>query len=108
MKLVLAPTYDIYLEDWDMDCINKVAQTYGRVSRVVALRLRHLRGEEPEEIQQFQDTGFQTPAQQSEVAPLYLDSSKSLPYEYRQHQSQKQEPPLFSQQTLQHLGRLFS
>ena len=63
MKLVSAPTYDIYLEDWDMDRINKVAQTYGRVSRVVALRLRHLRGEEPEEIQQFQDTGFQTPAQ---------------------------------------------
>jgi len=25
MKLVLAPTYDVYLEDWDMDCINLVA-----------------------------------------------------------------------------------
>ncbi len=59
MKLVSAPTYDIYLEDWDMDRINKVTQTYDRVSRVVALRLQHLRGEEPEEIQQFQDTGYQ-------------------------------------------------
>ena len=42
MKLVSAPTYDIYLEDWDIDCINKVAQTYGKISRVVALWLRHL------------------------------------------------------------------
>ena len=108
MKLVSAPTYDIDLEDWDMDRINKVAKTYGKVSRGIALRLQHLRGEEPEEIQQFQDTGFQTPAQQSEIAPLYPDSSKPLPYEYRRHQSQKQEPPLLSQQTLQHPGQLFS
>ena len=91
-----------------MDRIDKVAKTFGKISRGIHLRLQHLRGEEPEEIQQFQDTGFQTLAQQSEVAPLYPDSSKSLPYEYRRHQSQKQEPPLFSQQTLQHPGKLFS
>ena len=59
MKLVSAPRYDVYLKDWDMDRINLVAQCYGKVSRVVAHRLRHLRGEEPEEIQQFQDTGYQ-------------------------------------------------
>ena len=63
MKLVSAPTYDIDLEDWDMDRINKVAKTFGKASRGIHLRLQHLRGEEPEEIQQFQDTGFQTPAQ---------------------------------------------
>lgn len=39
MKLVSAPTCDIYLEDRDMDCIIKVSQTYGRVSRVLALWL---------------------------------------------------------------------
>ena len=62
MKLVLAPRYDIDLEDWDLDRINKVSRTYGKISRDIALRLQHLRGEEPEEIQQFQNTGFQTPA----------------------------------------------
>ena len=51
MKLVSAPTYDIYLEDWDMDRINKVAQTFGKVSRGIHLRLQHLQGEEQEEIQ---------------------------------------------------------
>ena len=59
IKLVLAPTYDIDLEHWDMDRINKVAKTYGRVSRGIHHRLQHLRGEELEEIQQFQDTGYQ-------------------------------------------------
>ena len=42
------------------------------------------------------------------VAPLYLNSSKSLPYEYRRHQSQKQEPPLLLQQILHHQIKLFS
>ena len=108
MKLVSAPTYDIDLEDWDMDRINKVAKTYGKVSRGITLRLQHLRGEKPEEIQQFQDTRFQTPTQQSKIALLYPNSSKPLPYEYHCHQSQKQEPPLLSQQTLQYPGQLFS
>ena len=38
---------------------------------------------------------------------MYPDSSKPFPYEYRRHQSQKQEPQLFSQQTQlpQHLGQ---
>ena len=39
MKLVLALMYDIYLEDWDMDYINKVFQTYDRVSRIVVFWL---------------------------------------------------------------------
>ena len=39
MKLVLAPTYDFDLEDWDMDCINKVAKTYVKVSRGIAFWL---------------------------------------------------------------------
>ncbi len=50
MKLVSAPRYDIYLKDWDMDRINLVAQFYGKVSRVIAHWLRHLQGEEPEEM----------------------------------------------------------
>ena len=62
MKLVLTPMYDIDLEDWDLDRINRVSRTYGKISRGIALRLQHLQGEEPEEIQQFQNTGFQTPA----------------------------------------------
>ena len=53
--------YDINLEDWDLDRINTVAKTYGKVSRGIALRLQHLRGKESEEIQKFQETGFQTP-----------------------------------------------
>ena len=53
MKLVSAPTYDIDLEDWDMDRINKVAKTYGKVFKGIALQLQHLRDKEPEEIQQF-------------------------------------------------------
>ena len=77
--------YDIDLEDWDLDRINRVSRTYGKISKGIALRLQHLQGEEPEEIQQFQDTEFQTPAQQSEIAPLYPDSSKPLPYKYRRH-----------------------
>ena len=37
MKLVSAPTYDIYLENQDMDYINKVVQTFGKVSRDIHL-----------------------------------------------------------------------
>ena len=51
MKFVVVPTYDIDLEDWNMDCINKVVQTYGNVSRGIALWLQHLQGKEPEEIE---------------------------------------------------------
>ena len=42
IKLVSAPTYDIDLEDWDINRINKVAKTYGRVSRGIHLRLQYL------------------------------------------------------------------
>ena len=51
MKLVSTPTYNIDLEDWDMDRINKVAKSYGKVSRGIIIWLQHLQGEEPEEIQ---------------------------------------------------------
>lgn len=53
MKLVLTSTYDIDLEDWDMDYINNIAKTYGKVSKSIALWLQYLRGKESEEIQQF-------------------------------------------------------
>lgn len=39
MKHILIPTYDIYLEDWDIDCINKIAQTFGWVSKSIYLQL---------------------------------------------------------------------
>ena len=38
MKLVLAPRHDVYLKDSDIDCINLVPQSYGKISRVVAHR----------------------------------------------------------------------
>ena len=50
MKLVSTLRYDVYLKNCDMDRIYLVAQSYGKLFRVVAHRLRHLRGEEPEEI----------------------------------------------------------
>ena len=53
IKLVLAPRYNVYLKDWDIDCINHVAKSYNKISRIIAYRLRHLQGEELEEIQQF-------------------------------------------------------
>lgn len=37
MKLVLALTYNINLEDWNMDYINNVAKTYNKISRNFAL-----------------------------------------------------------------------
>ena len=36
MKLVSAPKYDVYFKDWDIDCINRVAPSYGKISRIVA------------------------------------------------------------------------
>lgn len=51
MKLVLALMYVIYIEDWDMDCINKITQAYNRVSKVFVLWLQYLQGKELEEIQ---------------------------------------------------------
>ena len=50
IKLVLASAYDIYLDDWDIDHINKVAQTFGKVSRGIHFRLQHLRGKKLEKI----------------------------------------------------------
>ncbi len=55
--------YNIYLEDWDIDCINKVAQTFDEVFRGIHLQLQYLQGNNPEEIQQLQNTGFLTPPQ---------------------------------------------
>ena len=37
MKLVSAPTYDIDLKDWDMDRINEVTKTFGKISRGIHL-----------------------------------------------------------------------
>ena len=53
MNLVLAQMYNIDFEDWDIDCINKVAKTYSKVSRDIALRLQYLQDKKSEEIQQF-------------------------------------------------------
>ena len=39
MKYVLAPLYNIDLEDWNIDYINKVAKTYGKVSKGITLWL---------------------------------------------------------------------
>lgn len=39
IKLSLALTYNIYLKDWNMDHINKVAQTFGKISRGIVLWL---------------------------------------------------------------------
>lgn len=63
MKLIMAQTYDIDLEDWAMDCINKVTKTFGEISSCIHLWLQHLQDEQLEEIQQFQNTKFQSPAQ---------------------------------------------
>lgn len=98
MKLVLTPMYDINLKNWYIDYINKVVKTFGKVSRGIYLRLQYLQSKESDKIEQFQDTGFYTPVQQSEVVLLYPDLLKLLPYEYYRHQSQKQEPSLFFQQ----------
>lgn len=42
MELIFTSMHDIYLEDWNIDCINKVIQTYGKVIKVVALWLQRL------------------------------------------------------------------
>lgn len=39
MKLVLAPMYDIDLEDWDIDCLDKVDKTFSKVSRDIHFQL---------------------------------------------------------------------
>ena len=53
MKLVLAPIYNIDLENWDLDYINKVFKTYSKISRGIALWLQYLQGEKPGEKEQF-------------------------------------------------------
>lgn len=62
MQLVAALTYDINLENWDINRINIIAKTYNKVFGGIVFRLQHLQGEKLEKIQQFQDTGFQTSA----------------------------------------------
>ena len=42
MKLILTLMYNIYLENWDMDYISKVAQTFSKVFRGIHLQLQHL------------------------------------------------------------------
>lgn len=39
MRLVLTPIYNINLENWDIDCINKVIKTYNKVSKDISLWL---------------------------------------------------------------------
>lgn len=53
IKLILALTYDINLEDWDMNYIDKVAKTFDKVSSGIFLWVHHLQGNKLEEIQQF-------------------------------------------------------
>lgn len=50
MKLIIAPTYDINLKDWDINYINKVATIFDKVSKSIALWLQHLQSKEPMEI----------------------------------------------------------
>ena len=71
-----------------MDRIKEVENTYGKVSRGIHLRMQKLLGNIPDERQQFQETGFQTPPQQAAVEPLYTALSNPSPYEYRSRQSQ--------------------
>ena len=42
MKLIMALTYDINLKDWDIDCINKIAKTYGIIFKDITLWLKYL------------------------------------------------------------------
>lgn len=58
MKLISILIYDINLKDWDIDNINKVAQTFDKVSKGIYLWLYHLLSNKPEEIQWFQDIRF--------------------------------------------------
>lgn len=51
MKLVLALTYNINLEDWNTNYINKVTKIYDKVFKDIVLWLQHLQSEELEEIQ---------------------------------------------------------
>ena len=37
MRLYLTQIYDVYLIDWDMDCINLVAQSYSKIFGGIAL-----------------------------------------------------------------------
>lgn len=41
-KLVSAPTYNINPQDQDIDSIYKIAKTYDKVSKDIALWLQHL------------------------------------------------------------------
>lgn len=51
MNLVLAPIYNINLEDWNLNCINKIAKTYSEVSKTIVLWLQYLQSEESEKLQ---------------------------------------------------------
>lgn len=42
MKLVSALIYDIDVQNWDMDCINKVTKTFEKVSKGIVLQLQYL------------------------------------------------------------------
>lgn len=68
--------YDIDPEDQDIDCINKVTKTYGKIFKGISFWLYYLQDKKQEKILQFQDIRFQTLEQQSKGALLYLDSSK--------------------------------
>lgn len=42
MKLVLAPMYNIDLENWDIYCIDKIAKLFDKVSKGIHLWLQYL------------------------------------------------------------------
>ncbi len=42
MKLILAPTYDIDLKNWDINCINNIVITFGKISKGIHLQLQYL------------------------------------------------------------------
>lgn len=65
-----------------MDCINKVTKTHSRVSRSIYLLIQHLQDKKPDEIQEFQDTEFQTSIQKSELELLYSILLNSFPHKY--------------------------
>lgn len=50
MKLVLPLTYDIDFKDEDIDCVNKIAKTLGKISKSIYFWLHYLSGNKPEKI----------------------------------------------------------
>ncbi len=51
MKLISNPIYNLNLEDWDMNYIDKVAKTFDKISKGIYLQLQHLQSNKLKEIQ---------------------------------------------------------